>query len=349
MRKLLMIGLVLISIAAMIVIGCERKIVNESGGSLAADATQCFSCHSDQDLDLTAAEEQWKGSKHASGDNIDRNSYNAPYYGACEKCHTNEGFLTNTVGVDEEYTDFTAIGCFTCHEPHTKGNLGVRVTDAVSLMDGTSYDKGSSNICASCHQSRQDIREITGDVTLSLRWGPHHSNHADMLAGSNAYEYSGYDYDNSAHTNATIDGCVDCHMSASADYTLGGHSWGMYDEDKEHYNLTGCNTENCHNNGLSDFAYDVDDLDGDGDSEEGVQMEVKGLLDELEDILETAGLLENQHPTDVTVSADSAGAVFNWLFVYEDRSLGVHNTEYAVDLLKSSINFMNTGNPNGSK
>jgi hypothetical protein len=258
MRKLFIGGILLIAVSAVIFMSCERKIVNESGGELAADATQCFACHSDQNLTLVAAEEQWKGSKHASGDNIDRNHYNAPYYGACERCHTNEGFLTTTVGVEEEYSDFTAIGCFTCHEPHTKGNLDLRLSSAVTLLDGTTYDKGSSNLCASCHQSRQDAREITGDVSLNQRWGPHYSNQADMLMGENGYEYSGYEYDNSAHTNATINGCVDCHMSASADYTLGGHSWGMYDEEKNLYNLTGCNTENCHNNSLSDFAYDFD-------------------------------------------------------------------------------------------
>jgi hypothetical protein len=33
--------------------------------------------------------------------------------------------------------------------------------------------------------------------------------------------------------------------------------------------------------------------------------------------------------------------------VHEDRSEGIHNTEYAVGLLKSSLHYIATGDPNG--
>jgi len=75
------------------------------------------------------------------------------------------------------------------------------------------------------------------------------------------------------------------------------------------------------------------------------------LLDSLGGLLETAGLVDSEHHpiSGVTVStADSAGALYNFLFVEEDRSIGVHNTAYAVGLLTSSINYLNTGSPNGS-
>ncbi len=335
-------------VAMMFAFGCERKIVNESEGTLAADATACFACHGDQDRSLVVAEMQWMVSKHASGDNTDRNRLNSSFYGACERCHTAEGFLASLEGESASGEHFSAIGCFTCHAPHSSGDLSVRVTDAVMLMNSFSYDKGSSNLCASCHQSRANIDEyIVGDTELDLRWGPHHSNHADMLAGTNAYEYADFDYDNSAHTNATVNGCVDCHMSDAADVTLGGHSWMMEDA-KDHINKTGCNTSNCHNGDVSTFDLMADeDYDWDGTTE-GVQSEIEGLLDSLETLLVDAGLLDDAHPTDVTVSADSAGAVFNWLFVYEDRSLGVHNTEYATDLLQTAINFIVHGDPEGT-
>jgi len=42
----------------------------------------------------------------------------------------------------------------------------------------------------------------------------------------------------------------------------------------------------------------------------------------------------------MTLSADSAGALFNWKAVEEDRSLGVHNPKYIIGLLQSSIEFM---------
>jgi len=330
-------------------IGCERKVVNESGGELKADASACFSCHSDQERDLRAAALQWQTSKHASGDNIDRNRLNEGFYQACEQCHTSEGFLANLEGGSASGEYFTPIECFTCHAPHTTTTLEVRVQNAVALMNDFSFDRGSANLCASCHQSRANIDElITGDTELSERWGPHHSNQSDMLAGTNAYEY-GLEIDNSPHTNVAQNGCVDCHMSASGDITLGGHSWRMHDEEKDHYNVSGCNISTCHAGDIGEeFAFEADDdYDWDGNADETVQEEIAGLLDSLEILLEDAGLLEEEHPTDVTVSADSAGAVFNWLFVHEDRSDGVHNTEYAAGLLQAAINFMTTGDPEG--
>ena len=80
-------------------------------------------------------------------------------------------------------------------------------------------------------------------------------------------------------------------------------------------------------------------------------VEIHDLLDSLGAILYSAGLVdEDHHPVSgVEIStADSAGALYNYLFVEEDRSIGVHNTAYAVALLKSSINYLNTGDPNGA-
>jgi hypothetical protein len=50
---------------------------------------------------------------------------------------------------------------------------------------------------------------------------------------------------------------------------------------------------------------------------------------------------DSGHPLDgVFTSQDSAGAVWNYLLVEEDRSLGIHNPEYAIDLLNSAIEFI---------
>jgi hypothetical protein len=47
-------------------------------------------------------------------------------------------------------------------------------------------------------------------------------------------------------------------------------------------------------------------------------------------------------------TADSAGAVYNYVFIEDDRSFGVHNTNYSVGILQSAINFLRTGDPNGA-
>jgi hypothetical protein len=45
-------------------------------------------------------------------------------------------------------------------------------------------------------------------------------------------------------------------------------------------------------------------------------------------------------PRSVTTSADSAGAVWNYLLVEEDRSKGMHNPAYMMDLLQSAIVYI---------
>jgi hypothetical protein len=141
-------------------------------------------------------------------------------------------------------------------------------------------------------------------------------------------------------------------MSSSLHESIGGHSWNMKNEDHGWENVTGCNVEGCHsaNPVASVDRETVFDFDGDG-VDEGVQQEMHDMLDSLQVLLEAAGFVDSSgHPiSDVVITtADSVGALYNFLFVEEDRSVGVHNTAYAVALMQSAINFLNTGDPNGS-
>ncbi len=314
----------------------------------------CFGCHNDASFGLIVAaiQEEYEYSVHGSGNNSDRNRNNSSYYASCEKCHTSEGFIAQATGVPASGDHFSAIDCFTCHEPHTEGDFGLRVDDAVTLADGTEFDRGDANLCASCHQSRRNVNTtVVDNTTLSTYFGPHHSNQADMLIGENSYEYAGYTYTKSPHTDVAGDGCIDCHMNTSLHASIGSHSWNMRNEDREFENIGGCNASTCHNGSIDDLDRLADaDFDGSG-TIEGIQTEIHNMLDSLDHLLEAAGMLDTSgHPVDgkLVTTADSVGALYNFLFVEEDRSLGVHNTDYAVGLLQSSINFLNTGDPNGS-
>ncbi len=329
--------IILLAIPMLLIMsGCERKVVNEAADDQSAQAVACFTCHSDNDFALVAAQQYYEISLHATGETWERNHLNNSFYGACERCHTNEGFVARHTGGNTDNVDhFSNIDCFTCHEPHSTGTLGLRVESAVALENGDLYDYANSNICADCHQSRQDVDTyVTNGVSLNSRWGPHHSNQADMLAGTNAYEYAGETYGNSPHTNLADNGCLDCHMARSY-YLTGGHSFVMEDT-ADHQNIYGCHE--CHDATLTDFDY------------EDKQTEIQALLDQLETLLVAANLLDDGEPVDRTVAtADSAGAVYNWLFVLEDQSLGVHNYDYAKALLESAIDYLNPptgkGNP----
>jgi len=354
MKKLKSLSVPALAVLMIAVTGCERKITNEAGQDGLAAST-CFTCHGDQNFELVAAQQQWANSKHASGDNIDKGARSS-----CGKCHANEGFVAEVTGGTVDGEHFTTISCFTCHAPHTNGNLNLRVTAPVTLGDGEIFDRGPANLCASCHQSRRDVNTyVYAGRELSSHFGPHHSNQADMLVATGGYEYAGFGkYHSSAHAGSATKGCIDCHMTGSAENVIGGHAFYMENEEREIENLTGCNVDECH--GITGKLTELNrladaDFDGDG-ATEGVQDEIEGLVHELRDLLLAAGLIEEDEdepgefdPTDdlVVPDKDSVGAVYNYKFVEEDRSGGVHNTDYAVELLQSSINFIKTGSPNG--
>lgn len=338
--------------AVLLLVGCERSITGDTPEEQPHPSLSCLQCHTDGSGPNQAIVAQFEHSIHGSGDNTNRNRLTSSGYQSCERCHTSEGFIAFVTGVPASGDHFTAFDCFTCHEPHTNGNFQVRVTDPVTLEDGAVYDRGNSNTCATCHHSRYSVHVLVVDsANVNSRYGPHHSNQGDMLIGTNAYEYAGYTYNNSWHATGVTNGCPQCHMSAANHETIGGHSWNMVNEERGFQNITGCNVDGCHkSNPLTSLNRETaNDFDGDGVTE-GVQTEIEDLLDSLGNLLEDAGLVNSSHSpiTNVVAEAEMAGALYNFIFVEEDRSEGVHNTRYTVALLKSSINYLNTGNPNGA-
>ncbi|MFH1701114.1 MAG: hypothetical protein ABIE07_11060 [Candidatus Zixiibacteriota bacterium] len=343
----------IIIMAVMVFVSCEREIVGTV--ELADNASSnCFDCH-DYGIDLGTtvklAMRQYDNSKHASGEAM-RSS------GSCAACHTTEGFIEKVTGEDITSGDFNAVGCFACHDPHENGDFELRTTATVKLGNGAIYNRGISNLCVQCHKGRRNIETYVADsVKLSSHFGPHYSNQSDMLIGENAYEYAGYDYENSWHSSGVTQGCMKCHYDVSVDYVMGGHTFWMETEEAE--NTGACNVDGCHINDLEIDDFDrgmaTMDFDGDGDFTEGIQTEIEDLTEELKGLLIDAGLLEYiaeddaWEPTDglLVPDADSVGAVFNWGFVHEDKSRGIHNTRYAVGLLRSAINYMETGDPEG--
>jgi hypothetical protein len=343
---------VLLAVALLALVGCERKVTTtivQSNDFTSADA--CMQCHGDNDLAFVVAQEQWARSKHGIGATTAENRFNGISDTACERCHTAEGFLSLVTNTPVDTTHFSPIGCFTCHAPHTTGTLALRVTDPYTLLNGDVFNHGEANLCVNCHHARRDVRTYVADsVKLSTRFGPHHSNQGDMLTGAGGYEYASYTYTNSAHTNSAVDGCVNCHMGPSQSVELGGHTWNMENESGEQ-ELAGCNHPNCHNGALTDFDYDgvqtttLDYLDS-----LGAALYTAGLASYVIDTLEDGTIDTSYQPKDKKIikSKDSCGAVYNYMFIKEDRSEGVHNTEYALGLLKSALNYIRTGDPNGA-
>ncbi len=349
----LFLAITVMLIVLSFTVGCERKVINEAGDDQTS-LNSCFTCHGDDDFDLIAARTEYSKSLHATGETYNRNRLNSSRYSSCEKCHTNEGFVAEVTDVDAAGDHFTNISCFTCHAPHSNGSLELRTIAAVALGNNAIYDRGYSNLCAECHQSRRDVGTyVADDVELSEHYGPHHSNQSDMLIGENAYEYAGYTYENSYHSYGLTEGCLSCHMSSGI-YNTGGHSFNMEGEDEgeDHYNVIGCNDALCHNGNMEDFNR-ISGIDFDWDGElEGIQDEIEGLLDSLAILLDDAGVydIDAGHPIEDVVVPDEeiTGALYNLMFVMEDQSKGIHNTDYAVGLLRSSINYIVHDDPTGA-
>lgn len=301
-------------------------------------AEKCLECHSNSQL-ITAKMFQWEHSGHATGGNYSRNATN------CAICHTSQGFLERiATGADvtaAAIQDPLPQNCYTCHKIHqsySQEDWALTQPDPVTLwVGGQTVDFGKGNLCISCHQSRVATPALPdpatgGTVTIaSSRYGPHHGPQGVMLPGLNGYEVAGPEpYVNSAHTallgNANKNACIVCHMGTAQGTESGGHTFRVISETGS-INTAAC--VECH-----PVANDLNTL------VDAKQAEIEALLAELKTKLVDRGLLNATSdlaivPQDFEVH--EAGALYNYKFVQEDNSRGVHNFKYAKALLVNSI------------
>lgn len=350
--------LVVLAVALLAVWGCERKVTNEIVQN--NDAAGCVgSCHNDTDGLLQQAAGEWENSIHASGNSVDYTNRGGT---DCTKCHDHQGFLDflATGTVSAPYSTVSAIGCFTCHAPHTTFTLELRTSDPYTMPSGSVFDHGGGNLCVNCHHVRDKASTIaaaTDSFTIDTRWGPHYGPQGELVSGTGGYLFAGYPYDSDPHASSVRDACVGCHMGdvqTREGYDVGGHSFNMRAlEDSTITMVKYCSSDSiaCHSTKWTKFDSLETMMDYDGDGElEGCQSETHGLLDSLKTLLISRGLLTLQSGSYLPAKAKKvakheAGAVYNFLLVEEDRSFGVHNFAYTVGLLESAIDYLNSTMP----
>jgi len=211
---------------------------------------------------------------------------------------------------------------------------------------------GKGQMCMQCHMSRRDAVTYVVSTAANNRFGPHHGPQTDMLMGVNAITYDKV-IPSSGHGSLVTNTCVTCHMQSvaakDAAFThAGGHTFNMSYDDGTNapiHMVGACKT--CHGSQITSFDMARVDYDGDG-AVEGVQTEVKGLITQLSMLLPPLGTVKmtvNEISSGVTTNYTLAQkkALYNLLFVVEDGSYGIHNTAYAVGLLKASIADLNPG------
>lgn len=271
----------------------------------------CGSCHGATTHHTKNFE--WNASAHAVS-MAEGKSFQYMNRTDCARCHTAQGFVTETIGGKASaapYADVQPVGCATCHDPHNNTNP-------------SQLRKPLADACTGCHTLRISSR------------GLHSSHQGDMLIGKSGMQFLGYTYSNSSHT-AMPERCVTCHMAPSPTYDptyvtkdtlddkLGGHTfrvaWMNPADSTVMLNSVGC--RECHGEVSMEFV-------------EQSQSSIRALLDTLKAKLpQKSGV--PKIPSDTSLTKVQSMASFNYYFVLNDGSFGVHNHKYAEELLISSI------------
>jgi hypothetical protein len=370
MKNLKLIGFLMILASSLIFIQCTSDPIEGPEGIAGVDGVNgtnglngvngvngdnsCLNCHNDQFKKM--AIETFPSSGHNIAAALPGRS------GACLNCHSHEGYLASylpgniTTAFIPTTTTATKITCNTCHGGGHKNvantvagtDFALRSTEPYKLIGtgsiGTVIDYGgSSNNCIHCHQVRRagdgypanadPLNANFGKVAINSSFGPHYGGATTMLEGIDANKIAGAVAYPVAGTNPHRTGasCVSCHMGTAKD-GKGSHSFKPV--------LDKCKT--CHT-GAGVVNYDIN----------GGQTKVKNLMKDL------AKEIVRLHPADFSLNdgvADIkdlgmlvmpsstkqipdrvAKAVFNYRYLYQDHSYGLHNPPYARALMTNSI------------
>jgi len=288
-----------------------------------ADLT-CTECHDDTTLIVSKQAQFFEASVHGTGEAFERGASTS-----CAGCHGSEGAEARIeAGLPphdpsvEGVTNVSPYTCRTCHDIHTtytKADFSLTGDAAPVTLENTggTFDAGLGNLCSNCHQIRNELPvAVGGEITFtSSRFGTHHGVEASMLLGEGGLMVSGSP---GVHYQVVEDACVTCHMGEDRNHT--------YEPEPEY-------CQGCH--------VDLDTLD-----RNGVQTEIQALLDEVRGLLKAAGILVDIELEDGTVSENRSvagtypeevgSAMWNYMFVVEDQSRGVHNPPFARALLEQA-------------
>ena len=334
-------------LAQLATIGCENchgpgseHNGDPAGISVSLDVKVCAQCHDAPTHHSIVREYELSG----HGMNKVQEEDSGVNRSSCAKCHNGTGFYKYATGQTLTGTYGTMpIGCASCHDPHSEANTHqLRTLSSVTLMNGFKTPAaGTGSLCMNCHQSRREATSYT--KKWASHYSPHYGTQTDMFYGQNAVQFGDNSITGISTHTQLADACVTCHMSASSGstaYTLGSHTWKMSLTDTTNGTVTDnvAVCESCHGPMTAfDDIKAPEDYDGNG-KVEGVQTEVKGMLAKLAAILP-----KNNTGAVSTDSADIAGnpkylqAVYDYYYVVNDGSYGVHNAKYTFGILSRAL------------
>jgi hypothetical protein len=339
-------------------------------------------------------EELWANSPHNDAEAEAFNHWNeddpAEVEISCANCHSTQGyieFVTNGEVTTAPAAPAGTIQCVACHNQATVGMDSVAFPYQMVMEEGGEPENvvvsglDSSARCMVCHQGRSSKASVDAaierfGVTEDLDAVPepvdestlgfiniHYYPAAATLYGTvvkGGYEYDGKTYDfKNAHV-AGYDSCVGCHNPHSLELKLDEcavcHEGVASAEDAHAIRMAGS----------------IADYDGDGDMEEGIDGEIKGLREMLYAAIQAYGsevagtaIVYDSHSypyffTDTNEDGepgeDEANygnrytawtgrllkAAYNYQMATKDPGAFAHGGKYIVQLLYDSIEDINT-------
>jgi len=342
-KSLLLILSFLILAIMLSLPGCD-ELVTETVNTTVTDSTLaigCFNCHKSNENVFLRPKGQWENSKHASAIALD-----TILTDGCDgaKCHTHEGYIEEFDSVFiSNNVQYSVIGCFTCHDPHSHeydtwdDNLlsilrGGSEEEYVSLANDSLYFMNANDksiMCVNCHRDVNNLTDpvngATEDLTITSDNIPHFSPQADVILGFNGFSFkSSSKIATHREALSSTNACLTCHYGTGKGYQFGEHTFRLADETEEY--VKNCNLGGCHTD-LTDF------------SSIEIISNIKIMSDSLEYIFSNMNLLDenNNYRTDTTFSPNLVRMFSNYFLYQRDGSMGVHNPGYFEQILSESV------------
>jgi hypothetical protein len=289
----------------------------------------CTECHNDTDI-ITGKKAPWETSAHGAGtaflEEADRNS--------CVFCHSGSAFSEavaagkNFAEVEAGDANPTHQDCRTCHQIHTTytgADWALETNAPVTFVtSGATFDGGSGNLCANCHQARRYLagfaaKDEAGNVipdkfAANVRFNTHYSVQGDVLMGAGDFGVEGKP---GAHYSMVENTCVGCHMGESSAH---GFEPQLAVCQACHADVTDFNV----NDYLTTFEEDYKKLED--------ALKAQGYIDDA-----GATVTKNADGSPVILDKGPAEALFFYNLVHEDGSEGIHNPTYFKALMKNAL------------
>jgi len=300
----------------------------EPGPAASATDLTCTECHNDTAL-ISSKRASWQESLHGSGTAFIEEGGNQ----SCAFCHSGATFSASVAkglafnAVESGDANPTHQDCRTCHQIHTSYTSAdwALETDAAvtTVTSGATFDGGSGNLCANCHQARRYMANFVDKTdptkyAVTTRFNTHYSVQVDTLMGTiDVNTPLGVDGKPGGHYSMVENTCVGCHMGEADNHRFEPQisTCVTCHADAENYDVNGAVTA---------FEEKVTQLHD--------ALVAKGLINE-----DGTNIVKNADGSPVLLDAPQASALFVYHLIEEDGSNSVHNPNYFNALVDASL------------